>query len=229
MDDLHQEKSWWKRRLLSLAGFHGRTSTLIRHANYMYHNCLERTDDPKLVQALGLSDEFVSRFELLSLHIWMCLARLRMDGKTGSKLSQELFDNFWDDMMNEIRAKGVKELAVNKHLVELQERFFGAALAYDESMSPESKDADMVLAAALWRNLYSGEPDVSIQQMQMAVGYTRSQLQSLCRMPPEQFIRGDFDWGKVRPMKMVHAPSSNDHDGHHEATPEAEPTPESLK
>ena len=64
----------------------------------------------------------MSRFELVSLHVWMCLARLRADGSDGAKLSQELFDNFWDDMMNEIRHKGVKELSVNKHLVELQER-----------------------------------------------------------------------------------------------------------
>lgn len=210
-DELEQEKSWWKRRLLSVAGFHGRTSTIIRHANYMYHSCLERTDDQLLVDALGLSDEFVARFELLSLHIWMCLARLRMSGPDGTKLSQELFDNFWDDMMNEIRAKGVKELAVNKHLVDLQERFFGAALAYDESISPDdSESADKVLAAALWRNLYSGEPDVSVQQIQMAVGYTRSQLHSLCRLPNEQFVSGDFSWDKVRPAKLVLTASKSD-------------------
>jgi len=110
-DPLMQEKSWWKRQLLKSLGFNSKASTMIRHANHMYDNCLNHSDDPKLVHALALDDEFVSRFELLSLHVWMCLARLRMDGADGAKQSQELFDNFWDDMMNEIRAKGVPTTA----------------------------------------------------------------------------------------------------------------------
>ena len=36
--------------------------------------------------------------------------------------------------MGAIREEGVKEMQINKHLVELQEVFFGSALAYDEGM-----------------------------------------------------------------------------------------------
>ena len=50
-------------------------------------------------------------------------------------------------MVIEIRSKGVTELHITKHLVELQEIFFGSALAYDEGIA----SSDAVLAAALWR------------------------------------------------------------------------------
>ena len=50
-------------------------------------------------------------------------------------------------MVIEIRAKGVTELHITKNLVELQEIFFGSALAYDEGIA----SSDAVIGAALWR------------------------------------------------------------------------------
>jgi len=195
---------WWKRKMLEGMGFYGKTSTRIRYANYMYDSCLTRSDDATLIAALGVVDdnaEFLLRFECVSLHVWMCLVRLRMEGDEGRKLSQELFDNFWDDMVNEIRHKGVKELSVNKHLVELQERFFGAALAYDEALT-SMEGSDRLLAAALWRNLYAGNAQ-SAQHITYAVKYTRSQLDSLCKLPTETFIRGSFKWDGVDKAKLI--------------------------
>merc|ERR1712028_253311 len=198
---------WWKRKMLEGMGFYGKTSTRIRYANYMYDSCLTRSDDAVLIAALGVVDdnaEFLLRFECVSLHVWMCLVRLRMEGDEGRKLSQELFDNFWDDMVNEIRHKGVKELSVNKHLVELQERFFGAALAYDEALT-SMEGSDKLLAAALWRNLYSGDV-TSVQHVATTVKYTRSQLDSLCKLPTETFTKGSFDWDQVVKPQLVGLP-----------------------
>jgi len=92
---------------------------------------------------------------------------------------------------------------VNKHLVELQERFFGAALAYDECIGAHKHDADTLLAAALWRNLYSGEKGVSVQHLNVAVGYTRSQLSSLCKMPTSTFTEGNFQWDRIPSVPVV--------------------------
>merc|ERR1711865_578486 len=196
-----QNASWWQRKALAMAGYHGQASTRIRYANHMYDNCLKRSDDPQLIGALDVNDTFLARFECVSLHVWMCLVRLRMEGDEGRLMSQELFDNFWDDMVNEIRHKGIKELSVNKHLVELQERFFGAALAYDEALT-SAEGSDKLLAAALWRNLYSGDAQ-SAQHITYAVKYTRSQLDSLCKLPTETFIRGSFKWDGVDKAKLI--------------------------
>merc|ERR1712166_97604 len=169
---------WWKRKMLEGMGFYGKTSTRIRYANYMYDSCLTRSDDAVLISALGVVDdnaEFLLRFECVSLHVWMCLVRLRMEG--------------------------VKELSVNKHLVELQERFFGAALAYDEALT-SMEGSDRLLAAALWRNLYAGNAQ-SAQHITYAVKYTRSQLDSLCKLPTETFIRGSFKWDGVDKAKLI--------------------------
>jgi len=209
-EDPLQGESWWKRKVLEVAGFHGATSTRIRYANHMYDNCLSRSDDPTLIAALGVGDVFLARFECVSLHVWMCLVRLRMEGDEGRKMSQELFDNFWDDMVNEIRHKGVKELSVNKHLVELQERFFGAALAYDEALT-SLEGSDRLLAAALWRNLYSGEAQ-SAQHVAHAVKYTRSQLDSLCKLPTETFTKGNFQWDGVNKGQLVAPPGGSSSD-----------------
>ena len=76
----------------------------------------------QFVAALALDDSFSSVYCLLTLHVWICLAKLRCVGDDGRKVSQVichtfpppyssrlqvLFDNVWDDMMHEIRLKGV--------------------------------------------------------------------------------------------------------------------------
>lgn len=149
----------------------------------MYDTCEKRSKSKELASDLGLDDSFSSDFCLLSLHIWMCLGKLRAHGSDGQHLAQTLFDNFWDDMVVVIRSKGVKELQVNKHLVELQEMFFGAALAYDEAVA----SSDAVLAAALWRNLYGFEVDA--QKLEKAVQYVRRESATIDKMDITYFIK----------------------------------------
>ena len=74
----------------------------------MYDNCVDRSRDPVLLVAMGLEDSFNSRYVLLTVHIWLCLMKLRSVGPDGKKVSQTLFDNFWDDMVSEIRLAGVR-------------------------------------------------------------------------------------------------------------------------
>jgi len=182
----------WQRSVLTLMGFYSADSTRIRAVNRMYENCLAHAYAPELAEALGLDDSFESRYRLLSLHIWMCLAKLRCcHGEyDGRKMAQILFDNFWDDMQMEIRKKQVRELEVNKWLVELQEMFFGAAVSYDESIV----SSDAVLAEALARNLFGFQ--VSAQHLSQAVYFVRRQSVSIDKMAPEYFCQGEFAWDK---------------------------------
>ena len=102
-----------------------------------------------------------------------------------------MFDTVWDDMVVEIRNKGIPELQLNKNLVELQEIFFGSALAYDEGIASN----DAVLGAALWRNLYGFEVDA--RQLEIAVRYTRMESNRIEKMADEYFKEGNFDFGEL--------------------------------
>ena len=63
-----------------------------------YEACAERAESSDLREACGLEDSFATRFNLLTLHIWMSLVKLRQEGEWGEKVSQILYDTWLEDM-----------------------------------------------------------------------------------------------------------------------------------
>ena len=65
-----------------------------------------------------------------------------------------MYDTFQDDVEHRVHREGVR-VRVGKWLNELEQSFYGAALAYDEALRGGSGD----LAKVLHRNVYHGEGD----------------------------------------------------------------------
>lgn len=78
----------------------------------------------------------------MMLHVWMLLVRLRADGDGTTKLRQELYDLFQEDV--EVRVRQETPLRVNRWLVELEKDFYGSALALDKVRSPLSIMEDLL-------------------------------------------------------------------------------------
>ena len=57
----------------------------------------------------------------------------------GKVMQEQLYDRFWENTTERIRALGVPELTVNKHLKETQSLSFGSAMSFDINMR-ESKN-----------------------------------------------------------------------------------------
>ena len=95
------------------------------------------------------------------------------------QLSQEVFDNFWQDMQKGMYHNlGVQSLALNTRTRELQNVFYGSAVSYDFALGT----SDAVLGAALYRNLF-GLEGRAVHVNKMAA-YVRKQLQMLEVLPP---------------------------------------------
>ena len=108
--------------------------------------------EPLFYRDLGVPDTVNGRFDLLLLHLWIVLRRLRKAGG-GAELSQALFDRFCDDMDGNLREMGVGDLTVPKRMQAFGEAFYGRSAAYDLAMT-EGAEA---LAQALCRNILNGE------------------------------------------------------------------------
>ncbi len=123
----------------------------------IYGMIVTQAREPLFYRDLGVSDTVNGRFDLLILHLWMVLRRLRpMQG--GEGLAQALFDRFCEDMDANLREMGVGDLTVPKRMQAFGEAFYGRAAAYDlalgqglaltEGMEP--------LARALGKNILNG-------------------------------------------------------------------------
>lgn len=117
----------------------------------IYGMIVAQAREPGFYRDLGVPDTVNGRFDLLLLHLWMVLRRLRpIEG--GTELSQALFDHFCDDMDDNLREMGVGDLTVPKRMRAFGEAFYGRAAAYDLALSAGPEP----LAQALCKNILNG-------------------------------------------------------------------------
>jgi cytochrome b pre-mRNA-processing protein 3 len=116
--------------------------------------------EPLFYRDLGVPDTVNGRFDLLVLHLWMVLRRLKsVEGGMG--LSQALFDRFCDDMDGNLREMGVGDLTVPKRMQAFGEAFYGRAAAYDVALNAGEEP----LAQALCKNILDGKQSERARQL----------------------------------------------------------------
>eukprot|EP00976_Prorocentrum_cordatum_P104548 1193941-Prorocentrum_minimum.AAC.5 len=70
--------------------------------------CCDLTAHPEYpLTALQLENNFRGQFSVTALHIWLSLARLREEGADGKRMSQVLYDIWWEDVQKRVRDEGV--------------------------------------------------------------------------------------------------------------------------
>jgi cytochrome b pre-mRNA-processing protein 3 len=118
----------------------------------IYGMIVTQAREPRFYRDLGVPDTVNGRFDLLLLHLWMVLRRLR-PAAGGAVLCQALFDRFCEDMDGNLREMGVGDLTVPKRMQAFGEAFYGRSAAYDLALT-EGPEA---LAQALCKNILNGE------------------------------------------------------------------------
>src|SRR5882724_10155394 len=121
----------------------------------IYGTIVAQAREPVFYQALNVPDTVNGRFDMLVLHLWMLLRRLRaLNG--GVAVAQLLFDRFCSDMDANLREMGVGDLTVPKRMQKFGEAFYGRTAAYDKALATGRN----ALADALARNILNS-PDPS--------------------------------------------------------------------
>jgi cytochrome b pre-mRNA-processing protein 3 len=97
-------------------------------------------------------DTLDGRFDMMVLHMFLVLDRLRGFGAEAEVLKQALTDRFFAEMDAALREVGVGDLVVGKKVRKMAEAFYGRATAYTSAMAA----GETALAEALARNIYAG-------------------------------------------------------------------------
>jgi len=120
----------------------------------LYSAAVEQARSPALYARLGAPDTVEGRFEMVALHVWLVMRRLRGD-EAAKKVSQCLFDAMFQNLDDSLRELGVGDLQVGKRIRKLAENFYGRIGAYEEAM--KEGVSDVSLAKALSRNIFEKE------------------------------------------------------------------------
>ncbi|MBI1180549.1 MAG: hypothetical protein GC201_08320 [Alphaproteobacteria bacterium] len=167
-------------------------------ANALYNAIVGQARQPAFYVDGGVPDTLDGRFDMIVLHAFLLMRRLRDAGESGELLSQALFDEMFADMDRSLREMGVGDMGIGKRVRAMGEAFMGRVKAYDEGLDRPSP----ALEEALSRNLYrAGQPEEA-QLHRMAV-HVRAQNADLAGQPLDALLAGAVRFlpalGEARP------------------------------
>ncbi|XP_077948774.1 ubiquinol-cytochrome c reductase complex assembly factor 1 [Gasterosteus aculeatus] len=166
----------------------------------MYTCCVERINYDDFFDKCSLPDTLNSWFLVAQLHVWMCLVRMRQEGREGKYMCRYIVHSMWEDVEQRSKIMGIDASHRKEGLKSMTETFYAAIFGYDEGILSD----DGVLAAALWRNLFNCECD-DPRQLELMVGYVRKQMQYIDALDGDDLIlTGEVKW---RPLVEENAQS----------------------
>jgi cytochrome b pre-mRNA-processing protein 3 len=145
---------------------------------------------------LGVPDTPLGRYEMLSLHVFLFLHRIRDGSAPAGMLAQDLTDEFFRDIDHSLREFGIGDMGVPKRMKKLARMFYGRAAAYGEAIDAGDRPA---LAAALARNIRPDED--GWKGAEPLAAYAFAAADELSRQDEADFLGGRvrFPDGTVKP------------------------------
>lgn len=154
----------------------------------IYGMIVTQAREPIFYRDLGVPDTVNGRFDLLLLHLWLLLRRLRtvQSAPSGAaELSQALFDRFCEDMDDNLREMGIGDQTVPKRMRAFGEAFYGRVQAYDLAIEGGGE----ALAAAICKNILNG---AGLDQARQLAAYARATEADLGRTDEAMLLAASF-------------------------------------
>ena len=146
---------------------------------------VSRAREPVFYATLGVPDTIDGRFDLVTLHAWLVLARLREAGEL--PLSQALTDTVFVGFDEALRDMGSGDMGIARRLKAMANAFYGRLAAY------EAATDEAMMAEALTRNVYRGATGIEREARALAryVFAARNSLQA------GKLSRGEANFGAL--------------------------------
>lgn len=138
----------------------------------------------------GVPDTIEGRFEMVLLHAFLVLRRMKAAGEPARELGQHVFDIMFDDMDQTLREIGVGDLSVGKKVKGMAAAFYGRIAAYDEGLDAAAPE---VLDEALKRNLFATAAPTQAEVAALA-DYVRAADKALAGQSLEALLAGAVDF-----------------------------------
>ncbi len=145
---------------------------------------------PEFFTSFGVPDTLDGRFEVICLHAFLYLRRLKAEGGPAVAVGQRFFDTMFADFDRSLREIGTGDLSVGRQVKRMAEAFYGRVRAYDDGLDGD----DEALRAALARNLY-GTASATPEQLARAAVYLRREADALAAQPSAPLCAGSVSFG----------------------------------
>ena len=134
-------------------------------ASLIYQAIVRQSREVQFYTKFGVPDTPTGRFELISLHSFVFMKRLKVLGGEAGALSQALFDYMFADIDINLREMGVGDIGVGKKIKSLAAAYYGRIKSYETAL----KKGESAIKESLTRNLYCDEEPTERQLSAMTV------------------------------------------------------------
>lgn len=176
----------------------------------LYGAAVAQARQPVFYRALGVPDTLDGRFELVALHVYLILRRLRAEGAAGQALAQALFDAMFADMDRSLREMGAGDMGVGPRVKKMAQAFYGRMAAYDTALGPggdaqagdgeaaaddREGEAAATLEEAMRRNVYGTVAAPAEDAVAVLAAYVRREAEALAGQEGAVLCAGTVRFG----------------------------------
>lgn len=154
-------------------------------AQALYTAVVEQARRVEFYRDWGVPDSVDGRFEMLVLHVFLVLRRLKQAPEQAGEIGQRLFDTLFRDMDASLREMGVGDLSVGKKIRDMAEAFYGRVSSYETGLEAGGG----ALEAAVERNLF-GTVQATPEQIGALAGYLAEAAEALDAQSVEALLSG---------------------------------------
>jgi cytochrome b pre-mRNA-processing protein 3 len=168
-----------------------RRSDRERAVDELYATVVRQARQPHFYAAWGVPDTVEGRFEMIAVHAFLLLRRLKRERAQTAKLAQAFFDLMFADLDRNLREMGIGDMGVGKRVKAMAQSFYGRIAAYEAGLA----GGDAALAEALLRNVFRGETAIG-QPLDLA-GYVRRQADHLDGLDSANLLAGRLSFAAM--------------------------------
>lgn len=156
----------------------------------IYHLIVAQARQERFYTEFGVPDSVDGRFEMVTLHAFLVLRRLKGGAESASDAAQALFDVMFEDMDLSLREMGAGDMGVGKRVKAMVQAFYGRIASYEAGLAGEGKELEDALA----RNVFA-TAETSEGQLERLAGYVRAQDKHFAALNREDIEAANFSFG----------------------------------
>lgn len=158
-------------------------------ADLAYQRVVAQARRLEFFTSYGVPDTLDGRFEVICLHAFLYLHRLKGEPDAAG-VGQRFFDAMFADFDRSLREIGTGDLSVGRQVTRMAEGFYGRVRAYEQGLDGDNA----AMEAALERNLYGTAP-ASLDRVERMAAYVRREAARLAGEPASALIAGSVSFG----------------------------------
>lgn len=164
-------------------------------AEKIYDAIVAQSRNPGFYIHCSVPDTLSGRFDMLVIHMFIVLQILKIGGREGQLLAQEIVEAFIREMDTMVRDLGVSDRNVPKEVRKIAQLFYGQLLAYSTTMQRN----DMVgLAEEIWKSFQSAE---AASEQPVAADslakYIQQSIKNIQEMPLNMLLQGNIRFPEI--------------------------------